>query len=199
MQESALLYAMGSILVVVAIVLLMLGLEKIIKIILGNYILGTICFSVGIGIDNLIIYLQWLGDQRFAWFAATWWSTFLDNGHATIILLLYLILLFILYKKSTISIRLPSDGVIQKMLYLVFVPLALTSVILTLYILLWGSGIISLAILTEWSASNSFLTVVSQIFSLTPLWIALHGIATLLITAEIPMRMETDLSDFTDI
>ena|GEM_PF-3182321 len=58
MQESALLYAMGSILVVVAIVLLMLGLEKIIKIILGNYILGTICFSVGIGIDNLIIYLQ---------------------------------------------------------------------------------------------------------------------------------------------
>jgi len=110
-----------------------------------------------------------------------------------------LILLFILYKKSTISIRLPSDGVIQKMLYLVFIPLALTSVILTLYILLWGSGIVSPAILAAWAESSSLLTLISQIFSLTPLWIAIHGIATLLITAEIPMRVETDLSDFTDI
>jgi len=199
MQESALLYAMGSVLVVVAIVLLMLWLENIIKIILGNYILGTICFSVSIGIDSLIIYLQGLGDQRFAWFASTGWATFFDNGHATIVLLLYLILLFILYKKSTISIRLPSDGVIQKMLYLVFIPLALTSVILTLYILLWGSGIVSPAILAAWAESSSLLTLISQIFSLTPLWIAIHGIATLLITAEIPMRVETDLSDFTDI
>lgn len=199
MQESALLYSIGSVLVVVAIVLLMLGLENIIKIILGNYILGTICFSVSLWIDNLIIYLQGLGDQRFAWFASTWWAMFLTNGHATIVLLLYLILLVILYKKSTISIRLPADGVIQKTLYLIFVPLALTSVILTLYILLWGAGIISPAILATWSESSPLLTIVAQIFSLTPLWIAIHGIATLLITAEIPMRVETDLSDFTDI
>lgn len=199
MQESALLYAIGSVLVVVAIVLLMLGLENIIKIILGNYILGTICFSVSIGIDNLIVYLQGLGDQRFAWFAATWWATFFNNGHATIVLLLYLILLVILYKKSTISIRLPSDGVIQKTLYLFFIPLALTSVILTLYILLWGSRIISPDMLANWAESSQFLLVVSQVFSLTPLRIAVHGIATLLITAEIPMRVETDLSDFTDM
>ncbi len=199
MQESALLYAVGSVLVVVAIVLLMLGLENIIKIILGNYILGTICFSVSLGIDNLIIYLEGLADQRFAWFTAIWRSIFLHNGHATIVLLLYLILLVILYKKSTISIRLPADGVIQKTLYLIFIPLALTSVILTLYILLWGSGIISPEILATRSESSPLLTIVSQIFSLTPLWIAIHGIATLLITAEIPMRVETDLSDFTDI
>lgn len=199
MQESALLYAMGSVLVVVAIVLLMLGLENIIKIILWNYILGTICFSVSLGIDNLIIYLQWLTDQRFAWFSAAGWATFFANGHATIVLLLYLLLLFILYKKSTISIRLPADGVIQKTLYLAFIPLALTSVILTLYILLWGSGIISPAILATWAEGSSLLTLVSQIFSLTPLWIAIHGIATLLITAEIPMRVETDLSEFSDL
>jgi hypothetical protein len=199
MQESALLYAMGSVLVVVAIILLMLGLENIIKIILGNYILGTICFSVSLGIDNLIVYLQGLGDQRFAWFAATWRATFFANWHATIVLLLYILLLFVLYKKSTISIRLPSDSVIQKTLYIFFIPLALTSVILTLYILLRGSGIISPAVLADWSASSSLLTLVAHIFSLTPLWIAVHGIATLLITAEIPMRVETDLSDFTDI
>lgn len=199
MEDSALLYAFGSVLVVVTIILILLGLENVIKIILGNYILWTICFSVSLGIDNLIVYLQTLWDQRVAWFVATWWATFFANGHATIVLLLYLILLFILYKKSTISIRLPADGVIQKTLYLAFIPLALTSVILTMYILLWGSGIISPVVLSTWAWSNSFLSIVSQAFSLTPLWIAIHGIATLLITAEIPMRVQTDLSDFTDI
>lgn len=199
MQESALLYAVGSVLVVIATVLLLLWLENIIKIILGNYILWTICFSVSVGIDSLIVYLQWLWDERFIGFSAVGWSSFLTNGHATIVLLLYVILLVILYKKSTISIRLPADSMIQKTLYIVFVPLALTSVILTLYILLWGSGILSPAVLASWAWSSSLLALVSQIFSLTPLWIAIHGIATLLITAEIPMRVETDLSEFTDI
>jgi len=199
MQESALLYAMGSVLVVIAIVLLMLGLENIIKIILWNYILGTICFSVSSGIDSLIVYLQSLWDQRFAWFAATGWATFFANGHATIVLLLYLLLLFILYKKSTIAIRLPADWVIQKTLYLAFIPLAITSVILTLYMLLRWSGIISPSILATWAQWNSLLTLIAHIFSLTPLRVAIHGIATLLITAEIPMRVETDISDFTDI
>jgi hypothetical protein len=199
MEDSVLLYTLGSILIVVAIVLIFLWLENIIKIILGNYILGTICFSISMALDSFIVYLQTLGDQRLVWFSSIVWVNFFTNGHATIILLLYILLLVLLYKKSTLSIRLPSDVTIQKTLYIVFVPLAVTSVILTLYILAWWSGIVSPVILNSWASGDSTLVLLSQIFSLTPLWIAIHGLATLITTAEFPVRIQTDLPDLDDL
>ncbi len=199
MEDSTLLYALWSICIAVCVSLFFLWLENIIKIILGNYILWFMCFAVSVGINNLILYLSSLDEQLFLWFSAVWWSKFLSNGHATIILLIYIVLLVFVYKKSTFSIRLPWELAIQRTLYLVFVPLALVSIILTIYVLAWGVGILSPIVLQEWANSGWSMAFVAQIFSFAPVWIFVHGLLVLFLSAWLPVRVQTDLSDFGDI
>lgn len=199
MQESVVLYLLASVLVAVAILFAFLGLENLIKIIIGNYILWTMCFAASMWIDALVIYLWSLQQDRVAWFSPEALSGFFVNGHATIILLFYILLLIFVYKKSTFSIRMPVDIAIHRTLYIVFVPLALISMLLTLYILAWGTGIISPDLLSTWASWDSMLASVAQVLWLVPLWIIIHGILILLLSMYMPVRMQTDLVDFDDL
>ena len=196
MEDSVLLYALWSICVAICVALFFVWLENIIKIILGNYILWFMCFAASLGIDNLLLYLSRVEEAAFLWLSASWWTNFLSNGHATIILLVYVLLLVFVYKKSTLSIRIPWEIAIQRTLYLVFVPLALVSIILTLYVLAWGVGIVSPSVLQELASNGGSMAIVAQILSLVPVWIFVHGLLTLLLSASLPARIETDLTDF---
>jgi hypothetical protein len=198
MEYPIFLYVLGVLVIFLTVLLLFLWLENIIKIILGNYILWTICFATSMGIDNIISHLQ-STNQSYIWLSSDILLSFFSHGQATIVLVLYILLLVLLYKKSTLSIRLPSDISIQRFLYIVFIPLALTSLILTLYILSWWVGIISPSLLESWSNNNNVLAILSHIFSLTPLWIVIHWLSTLIISVELPMRLQTDLKNFEDV
>ena len=193
MDSMIVLYILGAVCLFVLVVLVASGLENIIKIILGNYILGSICFAANLALDSLIVSLGGLTGTTFISISATTRSAFLRNGQMTIIVVFYILLLILLYKKSTISIRLPHDPAIQKSLYLVLIPLALVSVVLIVYVILQGAGVLSPALLFTRSASYPFVASLVTFFQLTPLWIVLHGIATLLITAQIPVRIQTDV------
>jgi hypothetical protein len=57
----------------------------------------------------------------------------------------------------------------------------------------------SSVILNSWASGGSTFVLLSQIFSLTPLWIAIHGLVTLITTAEFPVRIQTDLPDLDDL
>lgn len=199
MNDMALLYILWSILVVFIVLLVVIWLENIIKIVLGNYILGTMCFAASEGIKSLVVHLNSLVDVSFAWIATDTWAAFFANGHATIILLMYILLLIVLYKKSTISIRLPHDMAIQKSLYIVLIPLALTSLIITLYLIFWWAGIVSPDIVSNRFSQWWVGALIAQLLYLTPLWICIHGLATILITSEMSVRVETDMGDFGDI
>jgi len=199
MDDALLLYSLWSVVLVFALLLIFLGIEKIVKIIVGNYVLGMICFSASMGIDALVLSLQSMGDQRFAWFSAAGWATFFSNGHATIILLLYILLFVWVYKKSTLWFALPVDITIQRSLYIILVPLALVGFILTLYILCRWTGIISPAVLTQRSAQWWFFAVFSRVAWFAPLWIVLHGLCTLLVSMKIRSRVDVDLPDFDDM
>lgn len=199
MQDSVVIYLLTSILVALAILFAFLGLENLIKIIIGNYILWTICFAASMWIEALVLYFWSLDEDRIAWFSPEALSGFFANGHATIVLLLYILLLVFVYKKSTFSIRLPIDIAIQRSLYIVFVPLALISMLLTLYILAWGIGIMSPELLSIWASWDSMMVVVAQVLWLVPLRIVIHGILFLLLSMYIPVRMQTDLVDLDDL
>jgi len=199
MNDMALLYILGSVLVVFVVLLVVIWLENIIKIVLGNYILGTMCFAASEGIKSLVVYLNSLVDVTSVWIATDTWAWFFANGHATIILLMYILLLIVLYKKSTISIRLPHDMAIQKSLYIVLIPLALTSLIITLYLIFRWAGIVSPSIVSTRFSEWWVGPLVAQLLYLTPLWICIHGLATILITSELSVRVETDMTDFWDL
>jgi len=164
-----------------------------IKIILGNYILSSICRAASLAINILVNQLQATPDMKFAWltYAKLW--AFFTNAQTTIVLILYIILIVIIYKKSKIHIHLPMDEASKKMLQIFLVPMTVISVILTLQVALMGMDVGNVQSLQRLGATIATNPYIIKFFSLTPVRILLHGIITIFITSELKISVKTDI------
>ncbi len=186
---SYIFIGIGLILVVVSVVL---WLENMIKIILGNYILWTISLALMQSIDLLIGFWSANLDAVFIWISYASLAWFLTAAKATIVLIVYFVLLFVLYKQSQITVRMPDEDSLQRALYILLVPLAASSMLLTLWIVLtglWLSQDVILWLVWQWANVD----LVARIVSMLPVWILLHGLCTILITSELRMTIKTDM------
>jgi hypothetical protein len=120
-------------------------------------------------------------------------ANFFSNGKTTIVLILYILLIVLVYKKSKIHISLPMDEASRKMTQIIFVPLTVISIVLTLQIALMGMEVTNLQSLTWLGGTISTNPYVMMYFSLTPVWILLHGIVTIFLTSELKVSAQTDL------
>lgn len=193
MTENLITYGIVALAGILAVFSFAIGIEKMIKIILGNYILSSICLAASQSITILVNALHTTPELKFIGMSYDKIAKFLENGNMTIVLILYITLLVIIYRTSKIKITLPDDEAIKKMLQLLFVPLTIISIILTLQIAILGidgikvSGISSIA---NTVANNIYIY---KFISLTPVWILLHGIVTILITSEFKISVKTDI------
>lgn len=181
--------AIALILVVISVVL---WLENMIKIVLGNYILGTISLTLMQSIDLLVGFLSAHSDAVFVWISYTSLVGFVTAAKATIVLIIYFVLLFVLYKQSQITVRMPGEDSLQRALYILLVPLAASSMLLTLWIVLsglWLSQDVILSLIGQWAN----IDLVARIVAMLPVWILLHGLCTMLITSELRMTIKTDM------
>jgi hypothetical protein len=193
MTENLITYGIVVIVGILAIFSFMMGIDKMIRIILWNYILSSICLAASQSIKLAVESMSKTPDLTFMGFSYDKVANFLNNGSMTIILILYVILLVIIYRTSKIRIVLPGDEALKKMLQMIFVPLTIISIVLTLQIvLLWMDGINITAISSVATAvaNNPYMF---KFVSLTPVWILLHGIVTILITSEFRVSVQTDL------
>lgn len=182
MTESLITYIFVGIIAIFVILSFAIGLEKMIRVILWNYILGWICFAASASMKLAIETSQ---NESLV--------NFLTNGQSFIILVLYALLLFVIYHKSKINIDIPTDQIMQKSLYLFFVPLTVLSMCLTLEIILLGTDILSQDFLLwalEGFTNNIYLT---QFIVNTPYWILIHAVATIIVTSEMKTKINTDI------
>jgi hypothetical protein len=193
MTENLITYGIIIVVGILAIFSFTIGIDKMIRIILWNYILSSICLAASQSINLAVQYMTKTPDLTFMWFSYAKVANFLNNGSMTIILILYIILLVIIYRTSKIRIVLPSDEALKKMLQLIFVPLTVLSMVLTLQIvILWmdGMNITSISSIASAVANNPYMF---KFVSLTPVRILLHGIITIFITSEFKVSVKTDL------
>ena len=119
-------------------------------------------------------------------------ASFFTNGSTTIILILYVILLVLIYKKSKIRIIVPMDEASKKMLQIILVPLTVISMVLTLQIALMGINVTNIVSIQNLATIISTNPYIVKFISLTPVWILLHGIVTIIITSEFKISIKTD-------
>ena len=170
-----------------------MGIDKMIRIILGNYILSSICLAASQSITLWTDTMRSAPELTTLWFSNEKFANFLDNGSMTIILIVYIVLLVIVYRTSKIHISLPGDEALKKMLQIIFVPLTIISMVLTLQIVLLGMdgiNITSVGKIATTVANNPYMF---KFVSLTPVWILLHGLLTIFITSEFKVKVQTDL------
>lgn len=193
MTENLITYAIIVFVGILAIFSFTIGIDKMIRIILGNYILSSICLAASQSINLAVETMKKTPDLTFMGFSYDKVANFLNNGSMTIILILYVILLVIIYRTSKIRIVLPGDEALKKMLQLIFVPLTIISIVLTLQIaILWMDGInvSGISSIANAVANNPYLF---QFVSLTPVRILLHGLVTIFITSEFKVSVKTDI------
>gem|GEM_PF-1895550 len=138
MTENLITYGIVILVGILAIFSFSIGIDKMIRIILGNYILTSICLAASQSINLAVETMKKTPDLTFMGFGYDKVANFLNNGSMTIILIMYVILLVIVYRTSKIRIVLPADEALKKMLQLIFVPLTVISMVLTLQIVLLG-------------------------------------------------------------
>ena len=164
-----------------------------IKIVLGNYILSSICLAAGQSIHIAAQYMRTTPELTFMGFGHEKFANFLSDGSTTIILILYIILLIIIFRTSKIKIKLPQDEALKKMLQIVFVPLTVISMVLTLQIVLLGMNGINITAISNLANIVNNNIYMFKFVSLTPVRILLHGLITIFITSEFKIKVETDL------
>jgi phosphoglycerol transferase MdoB-like AlkP superfamily enzyme len=193
MTENLITYAIVILVAILSIFAFTIGIEKMIRIILGNYILSSICLAAGQSINLAVETMKKTPELTFMGFGYTKVANFLDNGSMTIILILYIILLIVIFRTSKIRISLPDDEALKKMLQIIFVPLTVISMVLTLQIAILGMNGINITAISSVANAVANNPYMFQFVSLTPVRILIHGIVTILITSEFKVRVQTDL------
>ncbi|MCX6825140.1 MAG: hypothetical protein NTY80_02845 [candidate division SR1 bacterium] len=193
MTENLITYAIVILIGILVIASFLMGIEKMIRIILGNYILSSICLAASQSITIAVEAMKKTPELKFMGFGYEKIANFLSNGSMTIILILYIVLLVVVYKTSKIRIKLPEDEAIKKMLQVIFVPLTIISIVLTLQIVLLGVNGINTTTLSNIATAVKNNPYMFKFMELTPVRMLLHGIITIIITSEFKVRVQTDL------
>lgn len=193
MTENLITYGILILVGILAIFSFTIGIDKMIRIILGNYILSSICLAASQSITLWTKTMRSAPELTTFGFNNVKFANFLDNGSMTIILILYVILLVIIYRTSKIRITLPGDEAIKKMLQLIFVPLTILSMILTLQIAILGMDGINITAIGSIATAVQNNPYMFRFVSMTPVRILLHGLLTIFITSEFKVSVKTDL------
>ena len=193
MTDTAITYIFLILLAILVILGFVIGNEKMIKIILGNYILATLCLAANQSLDLLVQFLSMTPTLKILGLSYEKISSFLVQWKMSIVLIFYLLLLFLMYHKSKIRISFPTDEILKKTFSLFLVPLTVISIILTLEIVILGMNSLNptnLELLAREFTNNMYII---RFVVFTPLWLFIHWLATVLITSEIKMSIKTDI------
>lgn len=193
MTENLITYTIVVLVAILAVFAFTIGIEKMIRIILWNYILSSICLAASQSINLAVETMKKTPDLTFMGFGYDKVANFLNNGSMTIILIVYIILLVVIFRTSKIKIGLPDDEALKKMLQIIFVPLTVISMVLTLQIAILGMDGISITTISSIANAVANNPYMFQFVSLTPVRILLHGIVTILVTSEFKVSVKTDL------
>ena len=167
-----------------AILSLVLWLERMVRIIMANYLISSILLGMSNFID--LIYTRLTLSENAVWWVGKVESTvgsLLLNWKPTILLTIYFLLLLFIVKKAHIWIWIVRNEWLRLILTLLFVPCTVISILLSLATAIFGIKLMeqsSLQALAQLVADNEYLY---NFVLLTPLWIVLPGIFTIAIAA----------------
>ncbi len=193
MTETMVNYLIFWLLIVLIVFSIVIWIEKMIKIILWNYILSSICLATSQSLHLLINNLSLSSQLKTFWILNSKLSQILADWQTTIVLVLYVVLLVIIYHKSKIKIDTPDNETTKKVIHLLLVPLTVLSIIITFQTVLMWINIVNIESIQTIANSISANPYLFNFIRWTPLWILLHWLATVIITSELRISIKTNI------
>lgn len=166
------------------------GVRRMIKIIIWNYILIWIALALHTGIDFISMLLEthnlsYINNQEDL-------KTMLDEYKKWIILAVYLLFLILIFTKSKIDIGVGENRMIKIIIWIIFTPLTVISVIKSLCIVIFGVDVIETEKLQEFANEFEDESLVYYFLMFMPLWIILPAVMALFFSTEIKLRRKNN-------
>jgi hypothetical protein len=175
LREYFVLWAIG----ILCVFSLAIGIERMMKIILANYLLTALCITITPAIDAL---MGWLGAQ----------APDVGNaiGHAVanktiITLVVYLLLFLLLFAKSRLHIWFHLSGPKKLLMTILCIPMTVLSIALTLEIAVLGLQAFDMVALQKLASSMPVSPIYQQFVQYTPIIICVHALLAVLMLADI--------------
>ena len=181
----------------IGILSLILGLEKMIRIIMANYFIASIILAFNNFFDLLSLYFITDNVDRWVYGLQNWLWELIYAWKPTILLTIYFVLLIFLITKSRISFWNVSRQWMKILLTIIFLPCTIISIILWISIAIFWWQMVSLEGIQTLAFNVSYMPYAYNIVMLTPLWIILPWIITLLVA--ILILRKGDASSTSDI
>lgn len=182
-MESVIQTAIIAIGWMLALLSLILWLERMIRIIMANYLIASILLGLWNFIDLISNRLlispaeRWV-DGLQKWF---WWA--LLASKPTVLLTVYFVLLLFIVSKAHIWLgRIKNDG-LRIMLMLLFLPCTIISILLSIWLAIFGNQIMNLNELQLLATYVKDYPYAYDFIMLVPLRIILPGLVTIFVAA----------------
>ncbi|MDR3169097.1 MAG: hypothetical protein LBU27_05030 [Candidatus Peribacteria bacterium] len=166
---------------------IIMGTEKMVSLIIGNYIIGGTCYAFGESIHYWANQLASTPETSFLGLNYQTLANFLNTGQLTFVLLLFVILTILVYTSSTIKVSTMQNPSAEKLYYIALIPLTLLSFIFALSLAVMGQGIETMTMIKQ-NVSGTF-SFVGNFIQAMPLRMLTHGVIVLLISSHIRMKL----------
>ncbi|MDR0283082.1 MAG: hypothetical protein LBI53_07550 [Candidatus Peribacteria bacterium] len=185
-MENRLSYTLIIGITIAAIRAITMGTEKMLKVIIGNYIIGVAGYAFGEMINITIQQLLLTPQQKFIGISFETLANLLSNGQLTFTIIMCGVLVWLVYACSKIYVALPSDPSTEKLLYIALIPLTAISFFFMIHLSLSTNPGYSTALLQQTANTRDLLPL---IINKLPVWIFLHAILTLLISSKVNINL----------
>lgn len=174
------LFGLGGVLCIFAVVI---GLEKMVKMVIANFLLLGLCLRVSFGID----YFFQTYNLIFTWGTETAQQIYsvIAGSKITIVLLFYLGMLILIFTRSRFSISVQSTQLNEIMMTLLFVPITMISTFLVIATIILGTSIVDINQISSLANTLTANPYIYKFIILTPLRIVLEGVVVMILLFDI--------------
>lgn len=158
---------------------LAIGIEKMMKIILWNYLLTALCLTLAPTLWALMWWVTAVAPDVAQTIAPAF------ENKIIITLIVYLLMLLLLFLKSRISVHFHLSWIKKVFLTLICIPMTIVSIATTLQIAVLWLQAFDMAALQSMVSSLPIQDIYKQFISNTPIVICVHAFLTIIILSNI--------------
>ena len=161
--------------------------DKMAKVIIWNYLAWITCFAFWNLINQWVNWLMTSPDSTFIWISYSKFASFLSAGQLTLVLLLFVWLIWLIYSCGKIQVSFSPRSSTEKLYFVILIPITVISFIVWPYIALKADWIQALTDV-QVSISRNFWFLNSFINHL-PFWMFVNWIAFIILSSHINFKI----------
>lgn len=165
----------------------LMWIDKMAKIIIGNYLAWITCFAFWNLIHQWVNRLMSSPDSAFIWISYAKYAKFLSAWQLTFVLLLFIGLIRLIYACWRIQVSFSTRNSTEKLYFIVLIPITVLSFIIWPYIALTANWIQALWYI-ESIISRTFWFLVSFINHL-PFWMFINWLTFIIISSQLNFKI----------